>query len=119
MQEDLGILSKGTSWFTQGCFFNKIDRLLEGNKRLSIPTNRFVGKSPEYINQYMVLYNQQQAKQRDAATVALIVIGIGACVGCMFLIKDESDSFFDDISSLGDGCNDCNYFGYGFNSDSR
>ncbi len=105
---------EGISWYMQACLHNIIRVNMADTNTIPVPAQSFIGKSPEYVGVYTTIYKQEKTKnQRDAATIVGILIGVGACIGCVMYVSNESDDLFDDIFDF-DACSGCNHFGYGF-----
>ena len=68
-----------TSWFAAGCFLNIIGLAAAQMHGPSVPADRLIGKSPEYIAVYAIKYKERLSKlQRDYALM-------GCVLGCVVL----------------------------------
>ena len=73
----------GNYWFIIGCFGSIFGMIYANNEVPTVPTSRFLGKSPEYVAIYSDTYTLKAKKlQTQAVTRGCITSGIISAAGC-------------------------------------
>ena len=57
-----------------------------------IPTQRFLGKSPEYLNRYTVAYQKKAKNPQSNDAIAKTVIIVGIIIIVLYVVSSDSDS---------------------------
>ena len=101
-----------TSWFMTGCLMNFIGVVIARTHTATIPAERFVGKSPEYIAIYTLNYQTERSKILTKSAVQGCATGTLALAVVLAIAGSDSDScgpiidldvLFD---GFGEGCSD-------------
>lgn len=69
-----------TSWFMAGCFLNIIGVAAAQMRTPSVPAERLIGKSPEYVAVYTVRYQERLSKLQMNYALSGCALGSVGCI---------------------------------------